>query len=163
MLYYSIPTHRHVWIGYQHRLWWQKSVSFTDCIAKSTVTFQFSALCRAKTFPGFSGKIFWIYLSSFHVCRQCSPVQIKYVSFADRIRVSQILRLDPDHNLRDSVTRFSPCFSHDCNLLVDIFASAKNPFYQWVRPRCVIDNENFFMTPCRHSSLFFIKCRVCFN
>ena len=42
----------------------------------------FSALPR-KIFPGFSGKIFWIFLSSFHVCRQCSPVQIKYVSFAD--------------------------------------------------------------------------------
>ena len=43
----------------------------------------FSALPR-KILPGFSGKIFWIFLSSFHVCRQCSPVQIKYVSFADR-------------------------------------------------------------------------------
>ena len=49
----------------------------------------FSALPR-KIFPGFSGKIFWIFLSSFHVCRQCSPVQIKYVSFADRKKVVYI-------------------------------------------------------------------------
>ena len=34
-----------------------------------------SALPR-KIFPGFSGKVLKIYLSSFHVWRQCSPAQI---------------------------------------------------------------------------------------
>ena len=52
--------------------------------------FPFSSALPRKIFPGFPGKIFWIYLSSFHVCRQCSPVQIKYVSFADRKKVVYI-------------------------------------------------------------------------
>ena len=67
------------WVGG----WAKKSVFITNCIAKSTVTLHFPALCRAKYFPPV--KIFWIYLSSFQVFRQCSPVQIKYVSFADKI------------------------------------------------------------------------------
>ena len=33
-----------------------------------------------KNFPGFPVYFFW---SSFHICRQCSPLLIKYVSFAN--------------------------------------------------------------------------------
>ena len=41
----------------------------------------FGSLPR-KYFPGFPAKFLRIFPSSFHVCRQCLPLQIKYVSFA---------------------------------------------------------------------------------
>ena len=68
------------WVGGR-----KKSVFFiTDCVAKATMTFHFPAPCRANYFPGFPVKFSIFCLSSFHVYRQCSPVQIKYVSFADK-------------------------------------------------------------------------------
>ena len=62
----------------------------TDCVAKATMTFHFPAPCRANYFPGFPVKFSIFCLSSFHVYRQCSPVQIKYVSFADRSFASAV-------------------------------------------------------------------------
>ena len=50
-------------------------------------------LIAAQIFPGFPGKFVWIFPSSFHVCRLCSPFQIKYVSFADRKKSIQLLKL----------------------------------------------------------------------
>ena len=98
----------------------KKSVSITDCIAKSTVTFHFPALCRAKYFPGFPANFFiFIYLSSFHVCRQCSPVQIKFVSFAEEINIWYCL--------------FSPYFK--CRLQLLPFFDKKNFLGRLVFPQ----------------------------
>ena len=64
-------------ISFNHRLYRQVNRDFP-----------FSSALPRKIFPGFPGKFFlFIYLSSFHVCRQCSPVQIKFVSFAEEINI----------------------------------------------------------------------------
>ena len=60
----------------------KKSV-FSPIVSLSHHDLQNSALFRANIFPGFPAKFLRIFLSSFHVCRQCSPLQIKYVSYAD--------------------------------------------------------------------------------
>ena len=64
----------------------KKSISLTRLYHQVVMTFYIPAVCRAKYFPGFPAK-FWgfFYLSSLHVCGQCFPLQIKYVSFADEV------------------------------------------------------------------------------
>ena len=63
---------------------WKKSISLTQLYRHVTVTCYIPALCRVKYFTGFPAQFLRIFLVSLHVCRQCSPLQIKYVSFSDR-------------------------------------------------------------------------------
>ena len=71
------------WVGGR-----KKSVFFiTDCVAKATMTFHFPAPCRANIFRVSRLNFLYSVYRLFHVYRQCSPVQIKYVSFADKKNV----------------------------------------------------------------------------
>ena len=67
----------------------KKSIFYHRLYCQVNHDFYFPARCGAKYFPGFLAKFSIFYLSSFHVyrLRQCSPVQIKYVSFADKLLV----------------------------------------------------------------------------
>ena len=68
-----------------------EKISFSHRLYKSPWLGIFGSLPR-KYFPGFPAKFFRIFPSSFHIFRQCSPLQIKYVSFAD-IRIHRVIRI----------------------------------------------------------------------
>ena len=79
--------------------WAKTSVSLTDCIT-SHRDLLYSGALRRPDFPDFLKG----FLSSLHVCRQCFPLQIKYVSFAE-IRV-QYECVSEVQNYADTVSSY---------------------------------------------------------